>query len=332
MDNRRSTLKALFGAGAGLLLGTTGMRAMAQTQAYPTKPVHVITAFPPGAGPEALLRIIGEHLGKKWGQPIVVDNKPGGSGFIAYGAFRQAANDGYDLIQLDSTHITTHPHTFSKLPYDVERDFMPISMLLRTPFFIAVAADSPYKSVDDILAAARQKPDVVNYGSWFNGSPGHIGALQLQAMKGVRMTHIAYRDFGALYAAVASKDVDWALGSAASAGAMERSGRLRFLALAAAERDPLYPNVPATSEIPSVKGFEVNAWAGLFGPKAMPIAVRDRIAADIAAVMTRPDVLDRYKALGYEAPKLTPAGFEDAIRRETRSWGEVIRAAKLKLD
>lgn len=330
MVHRRSTLKALAGLGAGALLGGAGLRAMAQK--FPSKPVKVVTAFPPGAGPDAVLRIIGDQLARKWAQPIVVENKPGGSGFIAYAAFRQGGSDGHDLIQLDSNHITTHPHTFSKLPYDAERDLAPIAMLLRTPFFVAVAADSPYKSVDDILSAARAKPDSINYGSWFNGSPGHIGALQLQALKGVRMTHVAYRDFGALYAAVSNKEVDWALGSAASAGAMERSGRLRFIALAASERDPLYPAVPATAEIASLKGFEVSAWAGLFGPKTMPESVRGRIASDVAAAMVRPDVVERFKALGYEAPKLTPAAFEELIRRETRSWGEIIRGAKLKLD
>lgn len=284
MVHRRSTLKALAGLGAGALLGGAGLRAMAQT--FPSKPVKVVTALPPGAGPDAVLRIIGDQLARKWAQPIVVENKPGGSGFIAYAAFRQGGSDGHDLIQLDSNHITTHPHTFSKLPYDAERDLAPIAMLLRTPFFVAVAADSPYKSVDDILSAARAKPESINYGSWFNGSPGHIGALQLQALKGVRMTHVAYRDFGALYAAVSNKEVDWALGSAASAGAMERSGRLRFIALAASERDPLYPAVPATAEIASLKGFEVSAWAGLFGPKTMPESVRGRIASDVAAVPT----------------------------------------------
>lgn len=246
MVHRRSTLKALAGLGAGALLGGAGLRAMAQT--FPSKPVKVVTAFPPGAGPDAVLRIIGDQLARKWAQPIVVENKPGGSGFIAYAAFRQGGSDGHDLIQLDSNHITTHPHTFSKLPYDAERDLAPIAMLLRTPFFVAVAADSPYKSVDDILSAARAKPESINYGSWFNGSPGHIGALQLQALKGVRMTHVAYRDFS--------------------------------------ERDPLYPAVPATAEIASLKGFEVSAWAGLFGPKTMPESVRGRIASDVAAVPT----------------------------------------------
>lgn len=329
-NTRREILKTALGAGGAALLAAAGMPVAAA--GFPSRTVKLTTPFSAGAGPDAVLRLLGEALGKKWSQPVVVDNKPGGSGFIAYSSFKQGTTDGHDLIQLDSNHITTHPHTFSKLPYNVEQDLAPIAMLLRTPFFIAVAADSPYKSVDELLAAARAKPDGVTYGSWFNGSPGHIGALRLQAMKNVQMLHVAYRDFGMLYTAVAAREVDWALGSIASAGALERSGKLRFLALAAAQRDPLYPNVPCTAEIPSLRGFEVDAWAGLFGPKAMPAAVRSQVAADLAAVMATPEVQERYRTFGYQSPKVALKDFEELIRRETQAWGGVIKAANLKLD
>jgi tripartite-type tricarboxylate transporter receptor subunit TctC len=228
--------------------------------------------------------------------------------------------------------MTTHPHTFSKLPYKVQDDFVPLTQILRTAFFITVAADSPFKTVEDLVAAAKAKPGVINYGSWFIGSPGHIGAVRLEAMKGLQMTHVPFRDFGALYAAVSTKEVDWALGSAASAGPMQRSGRLRFLALAAPKRDPLYPDVPATAEMPALRGFEVSAWTGLFGPQAMPQAARDRVVAEVAKVMAKPEVVERYRTLGFEAPNLSGKAFNDLIVRETRSWGEVIRAANFKLD
>lgn len=116
---------------------------------------------------------------------MVIDNKPGGNGFIAVAAFKQGSADGHDLIQLDNTHVTTHPQTFSKLPYDVAADFAPLRMMLRTPFFVAVAADSPFNSIDDIVAAAKAAPGRINYGSWFIGSPGHLGALRLQSMMAI---------------------------------------------------------------------------------------------------------------------------------------------------
>ena len=129
-----------------------------------------------------------------------------------------------------------------------------------------------------------------------------------------------------------SQEVDWALGSIASAGALERGGKVRFIALAAAARDPQYPNVPATAEMPELRGFEMSGWAGLFGPRGLPLSLRDQISADISASLEAADVTERYKVFGYEAPKLGPDQFAALIHRESAAWGEVIRAANLRLD
>jgi tripartite-type tricarboxylate transporter receptor subunit TctC len=329
MSTRRDTLKRL-----ALLTGaaTHWVTPAAWAQAFPIKPVRIVTPFPSGSGPDTALRLVAERLTKKWGQPVIIENKPGGNGFIAIAAFKLGAADGHDLIQLDSNHITTHPHTFSKLPYDVERDLAPVRMLLRTPFFVAVGVDSPYKTLDELIAGAKARPGKLTYGSWFNGSPGHIGALRLQSMKGLQMLHVPYRDFGQLYASVATGDVDWALASIASAGALERAGKLRFIALAAPKREPAYPDVPATAELASTRGYEVSAWAGLFAPHALPLQVRDRIAADVADALASPEIVERYRMLGYEAPNLNPAAFTELIQRETREWAETIRMAGLRLD
>jgi tripartite-type tricarboxylate transporter receptor subunit TctC len=216
---RRAILAALAASGAAAAVGLRKTSSFAQT--FPAKQVRVLTPFPPGAGPDAALRVLSDQLSKGWNQPVVVDNRPGGNGFIAVSAFKQGSADGYDLIELDSSHITTHPHVFRNLPYNVAAEFTPLAMILRTWFFVTVAADSQYKTVDDIVAAAKAAPGKINYGSWFIGSPGHLGALRLQQMTGTEMTHVPYRDFGQLYTAVANKELDWALGSAASAGGME---------------------------------------------------------------------------------------------------------------
>jgi tripartite-type tricarboxylate transporter receptor subunit TctC len=151
-------------------------------------------------------------------------------------------------------------------------------------------------------------------------------------MTGIQMVHVPFRDFGQLYAAVASQEVDWALGSIGSAGALERAGKLRFIALAAPARDPLYPDVPATAESDSLRGYEVSGWTGLFGPSGLSLAARDRLAADIAESLAAPETVDRYKTLGYEAPKLDPDEFAQLIRQETDSWGDIVREAHLRLD
>jgi tripartite-type tricarboxylate transporter receptor subunit TctC len=331
MKTRRHGLKvmlAFLGVSAALLMAAVPVQA----QSFPTKPVRIFTPFPAGSGPDAALRLVAERLSKKWGQAVVIENKAGGNGFIAISAFKQGATDGYDLIQLDNNSVTTHPHTFSKLPFDPERDFTPLRIIVRTFFFVAVAADSPYKTIDDIVAAARAEPGKINYGSWFNGSPGHMGALKLESMMGVKMTHIPFRDFGQLYGAVANKEVAWAMGSVASAGALEHAGKIRFIAMAAPARDALYPNVPSTAEVASTKGFEVSGWTGLYGPRGLPVALRDQLAADIAEALAAPEVVERYRILGYETPNYSPTEISALIRRESSDWAVVIKAANLKLD
>ncbi|MFT4193908.1 Bug family tripartite tricarboxylate transporter substrate binding protein [Ottowia sp.] len=325
--DRRALLRQGLAATGALALG-----GAARAQDFPVRPVRLFTPFPAGSGPDASLRLVAEQLSRRWEQPVVVDNRPGGNGFIAVAAFKQGAADGHDLIQLDSTHVTAHPSTFAQLPYDVQRDFAPLRMILRTPFFVAVGAGSPYRSLDDLVRAARARPGRVSYGSWFNGSPGHLGGLLMQAQMDLSMLHVPFRDFGQLYTAVANRDVDWALASAATAGPLEKAGRLRFIALAAPRRDPLYPGVPATAESPSTRGYEISAWAALFGPAAIAGARQNALAADIAQALAAPDVARAYETLGYEAPDLPPGRLDALIRRETARWGEIIKAAHLRLD
>ncbi|MCK9511862.1 MAG: tripartite tricarboxylate transporter substrate binding protein [Pigmentiphaga sp.] len=329
MKQRRLILTGIAAAiAAPLILGGGTVHA----QDFPSKPVRVITPFPPGAGPEVAMRVVSEPLARKWDQPVIVDNRSGGNGLIAVNLFKSAPEDYHNLLLIDSNHATTHPHTFQNLPYDVQQDFQPIGIILRTPFFVAVAPDSPYQSVEDIVSAAKADPEGITYGSWFVGSPGHIGAARLESLSDVRMQHIPYRDFGQLYAAVSTQEVDWALGSIASAGALERGGKLRFLALAAPERSPLYPDVPATSERPGLQDFQVNAWVGLFAHKSMPAEVRDQVAADLREALGQASVVERYQSLGYETPQPTPSEFGALIQRETDGWADIIRAANIRLD
>jgi tripartite-type tricarboxylate transporter receptor subunit TctC len=327
---RRVALKVLLTGAGTAAIGLPLSSALAQT--FPAKPVRMVTPFPPGAGPDAALRLISDQLSRKWNQPVIVDNKPGANGFIAVATFKQGSADGYTLIELDSSHITTHPTTFHSLPYNVAADFAPLGMILRATFFVAVAADSPYKTLSDIVAAAKTAPGKINYGSWFVGSPGHIGGLRLEAMTSTQMTHVPYRDFGQLYTAVSNKELDWALGSIASAGSMERSNKIRFIAVAAPQRDKLYPDVPSTAEMPSLRGYEVNGWAGLFAPRAAPAEVRAKLAADLAEVLKSPATGERYASMGYEVPDLSVEAFSNLIVRETDTWAGVIRTASLHLD
>ena len=159
-------------------------------QTYPVKPVRVVTPFPTGSGPDSAMRLVGDRVAKAWGQQLIVDNRPGGNGFIAAEAARRAAPDGYTLVQLDVAQLAVHPHLYRKMPYDAARDFDPVAGILRTYFFVVVPATSQWKSVADLIAEAKAQPGKLSYGSWFIGSPGHLGAAQLELATGTRMHHV----------------------------------------------------------------------------------------------------------------------------------------------
>jgi len=301
-------------------------------QAFPTKTVRVISSFPAGSGPDAGLRIVAEALSKKWNQPVVIDNRPGGNGFIAIGALKQAAPDGHELLQMDMAHVVTHPYTFSKLPYDPRVDLEPIRPLFQNEFFVAVGTNSPYKSVDDIVAAARARPGQLTYGSWFNGSPGHLGALRLEAATGVKMVHVPFREMSQLYGNVATQEVQWALGSAASAGPLEKAGKLRFLATTGTSASRMYPGVQPASQAAGAADFSLMAWTALAAPRGTPKAVREKISADMREVLLSPEVQDRFKAMGYDLLDLGTDAFVQYIEREREVWSKIIANANLKLD
>ena len=311
------------------LLATT---SLAQAQEFPTKPVRIVTPFPAGSGPEVALRLVADKLGKRWGQPVIVDNRPGASGFIAIEAVKRAAPDGHDLLQMDNAQMAAQPFLFKKLPYDLLRDFEPVTPILRNYFFVTVPVGSSFKTMGDLVASAKAAPDKVYYGSWFIGSPGHIGAAMLESATSTRMTHVPYKEMSQLYVAVGNKEVDWAFGSAASAGAMQRAGRTLYLAVAAPTRVAGFADVPTVAESGGPAGFELSAWTALLAPKGTPKAVVEKIQKDVAAVLAEPDVKDKYATMYYEPFSLNSAQFLQQLRTDSQRYGETIKRLNISLD
>ncbi|WP_298233818.1 tripartite tricarboxylate transporter substrate binding protein, partial [uncultured Azohydromonas sp.] len=218
-------LKTLAAAAIGTLALIAGA---VQAQEFPTKPVRITTPFPAGAGPEAVVRLVAERLQRKWGKPVVVENKPGANGFIAIDQFKRAAADGHELIHLDNVHLVAYPHLFKKLPYDPVKDFDPLTPLFKTYFFVGVGANSKYKTVGQIVGDAKSRPGALNYGSWSVGNPVHLGSALLESMTNTQMQHIIYKETSQLYTGVATGELDFALGSLATAGPLQRSGKIKF--------------------------------------------------------------------------------------------------------
>ena len=306
--------------------------APAAAQSYPTKPVRIITPFPPGSGPDTVLRVVGEKLQKSWGQAVVIENRPGANGFIAIEAAKKAPADGYTLVQMDDTHMSLQPHLYKNIPYDPVKDFVPVASLFRTYFFVAVPAASPWKNMTDLVNAAKQKPGYITYGSWFVGSPGHVGAAQLEAATGTQMVHVPFKDMAQLYGSVGTGEVNWAFGTAASAGPMYKAGKVRFIAVAAPKRVAGYESIPTVSEAGGPPNFEIRAWVALFAPAGTPQPIADKIRQDVSQALTEADLKEKFGAVGFEPYAITPAEMRSLMQGDYNRYGEVVKRAKISID
>jgi len=284
-----------------------------QSAVWSDKPVRIITPFPAGGGPDGTARLLAEQLAHRWQQPVVVENRPGGNGFIAIEAFKRGARSGNVIIQLDNVHLTAYPHLFKKLPYDSQQDFSVVLPLFRTFFFVCVAAHSPYRSVADVIADARARPGALNYGSWSVGNPVHLASALLAVRSGIDMRHVVYRETGQLYASVANGELAFALGSLATAGPLLRAGRLRFLAVLAEQRLAGLPDVPTVAEsggphdgvIAGVNSFAV--------ARSTAAQVVETIRSDTRAALRTPQVQAKFASFGYENYLPAPHEFAAAL-------------------
>ena len=318
---------------AALALGALALSGLsAQAQDFPTKPVRILTPFPVGSGPEGVLRLVADKLSRTWGKPVVVENKPGGNGFIAIDAFKRGATDGHDLIQLDSVHLSAYPHLFKKLPYDAKADFEPLAPLFKTYFFVTVATDSKYKKVSDLIADAKAHPGQLNYGSWSVGNPVHLGSALFESVTGTDMQHVIYKETSMLYTGVANRELSFALGSNATAGAMYRAGKLQYLAVAAPKRVSAFPNVPTIGESGGPAGFEVSGWTTIAAPRGLPKTVTDKIQRDIEKALAEPDVREKFASFAYEPFTLTREQLNAYIQAESTRFGGIIKKANVSLD
>lgn len=301
-------------------------------QEFPTKAVRITTPFPVGSGPEGVLRLLADSLSKTWGKPVIIENKPGANGFIAIDQAKRQTADGHELLQMDTSQMTTYQSLFKKLPYDVNKDFDPIIPLFRNYFMVAVSKESPYQSVRDIVADAKAKPSKVTYGSWSIGNPVHIASAMIEAETGTAMTHVPYKETSQLYIGVANREVDWAFGSVATAGSLERAGKLRYIAVTAPRRLPELPNVPTVAESGGPAQFDYSAWTALVAPKGVPAATLEKIHRDVANALAEPAMKAKFAALFYENYSLSRAAFNEVLAAESKRNAAVVKRLNVQLD
>ena len=304
--------------------------SLAAAQAdYPARPIRLIVTVPPGGAADFIARLVGGKLSESIGQPVLVENRGGAGGTIAADAVAKAAPDGYTVLQ---NSITTHgvgPHLYSKLPYDPVKDFTPVSGLALLPLIMAVNAELPVKSVAELVAHA--KANNLNFASSGNGGAPHMAAELFKSVTGAPLTHVPYKGSGPAVADLVGGRVQIMFDAAPSLIAHIRSGRLRVLAAASAERNRLLPEVPTFGELGYPK-VAVSLWYGLLAPAGTPKPVVEKLNREVAKALGSPDVREKLLAQGAEPMPGTPQAFASFMQDEMAKWAPVVKQAGVKLD
>ena len=322
------TLLRACGALAALALANFWAAVPAPAQPYPVRPVRIVVPLSAGGGVDSLARLIGQHYNALWGQPFIVDNRPGAGGSIGIEIVARAPPDGYTLLVSSSTLVTNAAVRESR--YDPVRDFQAVSRLTANPYIVVTAPGLPVASVRDLIALAKAKPGALTFASAGAGSVLHLGGELFCALSGTQMTHVPYKGVAEGYPAVASGQISWILGSPISALPLIKAGRLKAIAVTSLTRSKWLPDLPTVAES-GVPGYEVNAWFGLFAPAGTPPAVVERLYAEAARALRDPEVVRRMEVEATEVIGNTPREFAPEVRREFDKWRTLVRQVGLKL-
>ena len=328
----KTAKRKLMAAGVLLALGGTAMAQSSTAASYPTRPVTVVTAFAVGSGPDAVLRIVGEKLATRWKQSVTVDNRPGGGGFVAIEYARRAKPDGYTLLQLDSEHVSALPYLYKNKNFNTLDHFDPVAPLFLTPFFVTVPTGSPWKNMADLIKSAKAEPGKVSYGSWGVGSPGHLGGEWLDYLTGSKMTHVPYREVSQLFTSVANGDPAWSFGSLPSSQGIYKSGKIRYIAVAAPKRIPQMPDVPTVAEAGGPAELDVNSFVSLLSPKGLDAATRDKIRSDVVAVLQDPQVKEKFSTFAFQPITWTVPEMQQFAKKKSEQYKLLIEKAHISLD
>lgn len=315
---------------AGALAATGIAPFIARAQAWPSKPIRFVVPFAPGGSSEIIARSTAVELGKALGQSVFVDNKPGGGGNIAM-VDVASADDQHTLILGHIGTLAVNPFIYEKLPYDVKRDFRPISLLAKVPSLYVVKPELPVKNLKDFIALAKQKPGQLNYSSAGNGSAGHLAFEYLKSASNTFIVHVPYRGTGPQLTDLLAGRVDAAAIGAPAILQFIKTGKLRCIATGTTQRIPQLPDVPTVAE-QGLPGFEMTQWYGLMAPSKLNPANDAKLSAATMKAVKEPSVLDKFALDAALAVGGTPADFEKFIAAEQQRWKAVIARAKIKPD
>ena len=302
----------------------------AAAQTFPSKPVHIVVAFPPGGGTDIVARLLQPRLTESWGQQVIVDNRAGASGAIGTEFAAHAAPDGTTLFLGTLGNLAVNQHLYPKMTVDPLRDFAPVTQVVAVHFVMVANPSVPAKNVAELIALAKSEPGKINYSSSGPGGAPHLAGELLKSMAGVDIVHVPYKGSAPSFQDLLGGRVSFTCDSLVQALPYIRDGRLKALAVLGAARTPLLPEVPTVGE--TLPGYELTNWFGLVAPAATPAAVVSRINADVVKVLKDPAIAERLSGMGATAIGNSPAEFGAAMRSDSEKWGKLIREAHIKAE
>jgi tripartite-type tricarboxylate transporter receptor subunit TctC len=308
------------------MLGATGI-ASAQSP-YPSRPVHILVPYPAGGAVDILSRTLGDVVSRQWNQGVVIENRPGAGGVIASQALVMSPPDGYTLIVVASGH-PTNSFLYDKLPYDTFKDFTPISLLASSPNILLVRADSPYRTLADVIAAAKAKPGSLSFGHSGTGTSTHLAGELLKNLAGIDINAIPYKGGAPVINDLLGGQIPMSINNGPESVGQLGAGTLRALAVTTAKRVSFLPDVPSMSE--TVPGYDTEVWWGLLGPAGMPADVVAKLSHDFIAALNTDAVKERLNKLGAPIGS-SPQEFDAKIHADYDKWGPIIKAAGIKAE
>jgi tripartite-type tricarboxylate transporter receptor subunit TctC len=304
---------------------------LAFAQAWPAKPIHFVVPYPAGGPVDSVARLLGQKVGERLQQPVIVENKPGAGGNIGADSVAKSLADGYTILMGAVATHAINPTLYASIPYDAAKDFAPITQVASTPNVLVVHPSLPAHSVAELVAYARKNPGKLNFGSGSSGSAGHLAGELMKSMAGIDMTHVPYKGAAPAMQDLVAGRLDLMFDNLASAQGQIRAGTVRALAVTTAKRSTLAPDIPTIGES-GLPGFDISTWFGVFAPAATPAPIVSRLHDEFAAALASPDVREKMLALGAEPVSSTPKEFAAYIESEARKYARLVKASGAKAD
>ncbi|WP_089400070.1 Bug family tripartite tricarboxylate transporter substrate binding protein [Noviherbaspirillum humi] len=314
----------------GLAFAATAAVATAQ-QTFPTKPIRLVVPFPPGGGTDILARVVANKLQSGSGWTVVVENRPGAGGNIGVDVVAKAPADGYNIVMGQTSNLAVNPTLYAKLPYNPLKDLAPVTTIASAPLVLVVSANSPFKTIADIVAAAKAKPSAVTFGSPGNGTVAHLSGELLQRAAGIKLQHIPYKGANQAMTDLVGNQIDLYMSSIPTALAQIKGGKLRAIAVTSTKRVHDLPAVPTVAEA-GFKGVEAATWFGFLVPAGTPAPIIQKLNAETNKALKTPEVREKIAAEGAEVLGGTPEEFAALIKSEIARWGVVVKESGAKID